>query len=121
MFLRRVFQGVDADKEDVLEDIAANLRNIFATKRGCGYFVRNYGFSDLSQGTTDEALAVLGAEIRENIRLFEPRLEILEIEEDYDDTTQKPTIQVRCRVRGADPELNFTIDPTTRTLAGRGD
>lgn len=114
MFLHKHFVP-GGHKMTEAEDIARNLGYILRTKRGCGYFVGSYGLSDSGYRTPEEMVEGLGREISENIRLYEPRVEVVAIEEVYDDNG-KATLGVNLRLRSGSEELRLVIDPTTNTF-----
>ncbi len=75
-------------------DIIRNLNNVLTTKRGYGYFLETFGLTDAAFRTTEEMVIVLSREIKENVRLYEPRVELIEIDEEYSDG-QRPRLIVK--------------------------
>ncbi len=60
-----------------IENILDNLNNVLNTKKGYGYFLKDFGIKDLNQYTTkDHIVSAVMEEIRNNIEKFEPRLEL---------------------------------------------
>lgn len=114
MFLRKHF--LDGAKLTVLEDVMQNLNWIFSTKRGSGYFLEDFGVGDVGFRTPAEMVVATSEEIRENIRLYEPRVEVIDIDEDWDETTNQPKLSVRLRLRDSTEKLQITVDLTKRTF-----
>lgn len=106
MFLRRKFlkEAVRAESEAIREDVG----HLFATRRGTGCFLPNFGFTDTGYRTPFEMVERLSAEIEENLRLFEPRLDLLEIDDRYlDDGSVQ--LHVRCRVRSSEEQVQLVV------------
>jgi phage baseplate assembly protein W len=91
MFIAKHFLNIPPDESD---DIRRNLKLILSTKRGTGYFLKNFGLSDVVFRTPEETVTVLTEELKENIRLFEPRVRLVKINEEYDDDGQRVTLVV---------------------------
>lgn len=108
MFLYKNF--VDGVTSTVLEDVARNLGHVLKTKRGTGYFLPNFGLTDTGFRTGEEMLNTLTAEITENIRLFEPRVELLEVDDEHDDDTGRARLVVRMRLRESTERLRLVVD-----------
>ena len=83
MFLRRKFLGQRRYTE--LEDIRDNLEAVLSSKRGSSFFLPTFGVTETGYRTPEEMITQLGREIEENIKLYEPRLRVLEIDEVYGD------------------------------------
>jgi len=109
LFLAKHFLGLPVDE---LEDIERNLGFVLSSKRACGYFLDNFGLSEMTFRTPEEAVVRLSAEIEENIRLYEPRVVLLKIGEVYDDGGRVKLV-VRLRVRAHDEPIRLVIDPTS--------
>jgi phage baseplate assembly protein W len=114
VFLRKHF--LDRVELTPLEDIMQNLRWIFSTRRGSGYFLDDFGVSDVGFRTPAEMVVATSDEIRQNIRMYEPRVEILEIDEDWDDITNQPKLIIRLRLRDQKEKLRLTVDIAKRTF-----
>jgi phage baseplate assembly protein W len=108
MFLYKHFQ--EGDKLSELDDVCRNLSHVLRSKRGTGYFLRNFGLSEVGFRTPEEMVTTLTAELRENIRLFEPRVELLKVDEDYDDEGRRSGLIVELRLRGAKERLEVIVD-----------
>jgi phage baseplate assembly protein W len=109
MFLYKNFVG-GQEKTTELEDIVRNLGHVLKTKRGCGYFLENFGLSDVGYRTPEEMVVALTAELEENIRLFEPRVVVTGIDEEYDDAGHRTHLVVGLRVRDATEKLAIVFD-----------
>jgi hypothetical protein len=82
MFLYKNFLG--GRDSSVMEDVIRNLSYVLRTKRGTGYFLEKFGTSDIGFRTPEEMVVALTSEIRENVRLWEPRVEVIDVDEDWD-------------------------------------
>ena len=90
MFLYKHFvRGTELGE---IEDIIRNLTHVLRTKRGTGYFLQNFGLSEVGFRTPEAMVTTLTAELRENIRLYEPRVEFVDVDEDYDDEGRRSTL-----------------------------
>lgn len=83
---------------------------MLSTKRGTGYFLKNFGLSDAAFRTPEETVTVLSEELRENIRLFEPRVELVKINEVYDDDGRRVSLVVVLARRGTKDLLHLSVD-----------
>lgn len=114
MFLYKHFvSGVGTSE---LDDVVRNLRFVLGTKRGAGYFLRSFGLTDVGYRTQEEMVVRLTAEIEENIRLYEPRVELLGIDEAYNDEGERARLEVKLRLRGTEERLSLVVDLATRTF-----
>lgn len=99
MFIRRKFLGQTRAVEGA--DIRDNLRHLLTTKRGMGYFLPDFGVTDTGARSASEMVEHLSREVTENIVRFEPRVEVVEIEDDYlDDGSLRLTVKCRQRNNG---------------------
>ncbi|WP_437594393.1 GPW/gp25 family protein [Sorangium sp. So ce1000] len=114
MFLYKHFVSGQGTSEG--EDVVRNLRFVLGTKRGAGYFLPSFGLTDVGYRTHEEMVVTLMAEIEENIRLFEPRVEVLGIDEVYDDDGGRARLEVNLRLRGTEERLELVVDLATRTF-----
>lgn len=112
MFLAKHFLGAGADE---LEDIQRNLGFVLSSKRGCGYFLTSFGLSEMTFRTPEEAVVRLSAEIEENIRLYEPRVALVKINEVYDDDGRVKLV-IRLRLRSKDETLRLVVDAKNATF-----
>ncbi len=108
MFLHRKFLG--GKPLSLADSVRANLRHVLGTRRGTGYFLRNFGLSEVGFKTPEHWVATLLVEVRENIRLYEPRVEIVRVEEDFDDDGQRSKIVVELALRGEGDRLDLVFD-----------
>lgn len=114
MFLRKHF--LDRATLSPLDDIMENLRWIFSTRRGSGYFLEDFGVSDVGFRTPAEMVVATTNEIRHNIRVYEPRVEVIDVDEDWDDVTNQPKLIVRLRLRDQKEKLNLVVDLANRSF-----
>lgn len=118
MFLHKHFGT--GPEGDLLDDVIRNLRHVLGTKRGHGYFLPSFGLTDVGHRTPEEMVVALTAEIQENIRLYEPRVELVDIDEEYEEEGRRARLVVHVRLREAGerlrlrfhvPEGRFDIEP----------
>jgi phage baseplate assembly protein W len=114
MFLYKNFLGGRETSE--LADVLRNLSYVLGTKRGTGYFLENFGTSDIGFRTPEEMVVALTSEIRENVRLWEPRVEIIDIDEDWDDAGRRTVLVVRMRLRGSKEGVHVVVDLAKRSF-----
>lgn len=110
MFIAKHFLGVPPDEA---EDIRRNLELVLSTKRGTGYFLKNFGLSDAVFRTPEETVTVLGEELKENIRLYEPRVELIKINEVYDDEGRRVSLVVVLQRRATKALMHLNVDLKT--------
>lgn len=113
MFLRKHF--VDGVTTSELEDVIQNLNHVLGTKRGSSYFLRTFGLTDVGYRTPEEMIVQLTAEIKENIELYEPRVELLGVDEVYDEG-RRARLVVHLRLRDGSARLRLSVDPAKRAL-----
>ncbi len=114
MFLRKHF--LDGAELTVLEDVMQNLSFIFATRRGSGYFLDDFGISDVGFRTPSEMVVSMTDEIRQTVRLYEPRVEVIDIDEDWDELTNQPKLTLRLRLRERSERLEVVVDVAKRSF-----
>jgi len=98
VFLNKHFG--DPTITDDVEDIIRNLGYIFRTRRGSGYFRPTFGLTGPGHRTRDEMVLLLKGEIEENIRLYEPRVELMDVAEVQDDKDGLPLIVAKMKILG---------------------
>ncbi|HVZ35194.1 MAG TPA: GPW/gp25 family protein [Polyangiaceae bacterium] len=114
MFLRKHF--LDGVELTLLEDVMQNLSWILSTRRGSGYFLEDFGVSDVGFRTPAEMVVSMTDEIRQNIRLYEPRVEVIDVDEDWDETSNQPKLVVRLRLRERSEKLEVIVDLAKRSF-----
>lgn len=114
MFLHKHFG--DGGEISETDDIVRNLGHVLRTKRGCGYFLSSFGLSDAGYRTPEEMIMRLTAEIAENVRLYEPRVQMIDVDEEYDDGGNRARLVVRLRLRSKADKLGIVIDLRTNTF-----
>jgi hypothetical protein len=113
MFLYKHFLPQHAGSE--LNDIVRNIGFLLRSKQGCGSFLRGFGISETGYRTPEEMITELSREIRESLSQYEPRVEITEIEEVYDDGG-RVSLKVHCRVRATDQTLGISLEAGRREV-----
>jgi predicted component of type VI protein secretion system len=114
MFFRKHF--LDGVELSVLEDVMQNLNWIFSTRRGSGYFLEDFGVSDVGFRTPSEMVVTMTDEIRQTIRLYEPRVEVIDVDEDWDEITNQPKLILRLRLRKQSDKLEVVVDLAKRSF-----
>ena len=114
-FLERKFLGKRDDT--LLDEVMKNVGYLLRAKRGAAWFRPDFGITETGFRTGEEMLLVLEKELRENIAAFEPRLEVLEVSEEYEEDSQRPKLVVRCRLKESKELLRLTLDPGTRSVS----
>ena len=109
MFLYKHFVSPEAPGTE-LEDISRNLSFVLKTKRGAGYFLKNFGLTDVGYRTPEEMVVGITAEIEENIRLFEPRVVLAGVDEEYSDSGGRTKLVVNLRRRDAKERIAIVVD-----------
>lgn len=96
MFLRK-FQRRQTD-EGLLQAILDNLNNVLNTKKGFGSFVKELGIGDWNEyKSRDKIVETIIEEIKENVRRFEPRVILTEIEEVESGSPSRVRFEVKCK------------------------
>lgn len=116
MFLYRNFISDDAADGDEMADIMRNLQWILDTKRGSGYFIKEFGLTQGGFRTNAEIIQVYTEEIREIIELFEPRLTFIELGDDYDPDTGRIKLEIGCKLTDTGQPVTMVLDPKTQKL-----
>lgn len=113
MFLYKHF--LQGNQLGELDDVIRNLSNVLHTKRSTGYFLPTFGLTEVGYRTPEQMVNSLKAELRENIRLYEPRIELIDIDEDYDDDGRRSTLAIHFRLRSSREraELVFNLKENT--------
>jgi predicted component of type VI protein secretion system len=115
MFLHKHFGDGEGGGGE-LDDVARNLAHVLGTRRGAGYFLKSFGLSDAGFRTPEESVTALTAELREAIRLYEPRVELVDIDEDYDDEGARARLVVALRLRDRGERLRLVVDLHSRSF-----
>lgn len=113
-FLHRKFEG---GKESQLEDILRNLHYILHSKRDASPFLADFGLSEPVHSSAEEALLRFSEELSSSIARYEPRVEVVEVEEVHE--RDRPALAVQLRLRRTQELLALTVDPRGRTLRWR--
>src|SRR5689334_16799331 len=101
-FLYKKFLG---GEESELEDVIRNLGYLFGTKRGSGSFLRDFGLSETGYRTPEEMIEGVSHEIRESIKRYEPRVNVVEIEEIEGERGSR--LAIHCTLKGSDQKLKI--------------
>ncbi|MDB4991452.1 MAG: hypothetical protein JWN04_6630 [Myxococcaceae bacterium] len=99
------------------EDIRRNLGWLLSSVRGITSFQPALGLSDATHRPSSGLLEQLRKEILENIERYEPRLEVITIEEEWDEDAERPYLRVEGRIKKSDARLRLLVDANRRELA----
>ena len=100
------------ESDDDINSIIENLNNILNTKCGYGFFLQDFGISDyhhLNSGS--DITETIIKEISDNIKRFEPRIELLKIVDVTDDKSFQLSFTLECRVQDKVQPLKLFLDP----------
>jgi len=115
MFLYKHF--IDPTISDETEDVVRNLGHIFAARRGTGYFIPSFGLTGPGRRKGDEMLVLLMQEIEENIRLYEPRVELVgKIKEFHDNKAKSAKLVTTMRCLGSQEIVRMTANVSTQKV-----
>jgi hypothetical protein len=115
MFLYKHF--VDPTVSNETEDVVRNLRHVLGTRRGTGYFVPSFGLIGAGRRQGDETLVMLMDQMAENVRLYEPRVELVgKIKELHDDHGQGARLVATMRCLHSGDIVRMTLHVTHRTF-----
>jgi predicted component of type VI protein secretion system len=93
------------------EDIIQNLNFILNTKKYYGSVLDNYGIRDLNEFYDREGIIkVVVEEVLENIKEFEPRIEIVNITNKDSKNIFQLAFIIECRVLNTKKSLNMVFD-----------
>lgn len=115
MFLYKHFE--EGGELTELEDVIRNLGHVLHAKRGTGYFLQNFGLSEVGFRTPEEMVTTLTREIRENVKLYEPRVELIDVDEEYDDDGHRARLLVGLRMRDKKQRLQVVVDLKNSSLS----
>ncbi|RKH12223.1 hypothetical protein D7Y13_23435 [Corallococcus praedator] len=115
-FLHRKFLGV---METPREAVLRNLGHLLQAKRGAASLLPGFGLTETGFRSDAERVAGLSAEIRETLACYEPRVEVVEINEEPARAGGAPGLVVRLRLRGSLEPMELLLDPGSRRLRER--
>lgn len=108
MFLHRKFLGDNRSSE--VDDVVRNVRYILDSRRGSAWFRDDFGLRTEGFRTQEQFVTVLTAQIQETLRRYEPRLDIVDVDEEHDDDGRVRLV-VRCRIKGHNEMLVISQRP----------
>lgn len=112
MFLQRHFLNRSTTE---LEDIEQNLSLVFRSKSGAGYDFQQMGLPDIHFRTADEAVTTLREVLPALVARHEPRLEVIDVDDDYDDDG-RPFVTVACVQRSTGAPVEIVVDGRTAVV-----
>ena len=111
-----VYRRLTGRQQTEVEDVVSNLRYILGARRGAASVLPDFGLSGLVPSTPDELFKWIDREVRQVILRYEPRVEILEIEEDYDEDNH-PHLRLHLRLLSTQEDLRLLLDPRRQELS----
>jgi predicted component of type VI protein secretion system len=114
-----IYRRLTGRTETELEDVIRNLRHVLGARRGAASILPDFGLSGLVPSTPEELYKWIDREVRQVILRYEPRVEIVEIEEDYDEDG-RPRLRLHLRLRSSAEDLRLLLDPRRQELTGQG-
>ena len=116
MFLRRKFpQNRTATEATEMADICRNLRVVFNARRGAGSFDEQFGLDVAAYGSRVDAAERMKVQIRQNVERFEPRLNVVSVEEEYDESG-KPFLEIICELNATGERIRVATGVGLRGL-----
>ena len=94
-----------------LEEIVRHLNSLLNTKRHYGSFYEKLGISDCSSFSNQkELLETLEIEIRENLHLYEPRIELININPLPHSLLNHLRFELECKISDDPQSLFVTVN-----------
>lgn len=94
-----------------LANIVENLNNILNTKKKYGSFITDLGIDDLNEFRSQEDMvAIVIQEVKKSIEQYEPRVELLGIEPQKNDSSFVLSFKIDCMVRRNSESLHLVFD-----------
>ena len=116
MFLRKFQRRPSA--EGPLQAIIDNLNNVLNTKKGFGSFVREMGIGDWNAyKARDKIVETIIEEIKENVKRFEPRVDMSEIEEVDSGSPFRVRFQVKCMFADKQRPIYIVLDSSENRIS----
>ncbi|RYZ43936.1 MAG: hypothetical protein EOO71_01465 [Myxococcaceae bacterium] len=115
-FLHRKFLGLT---ETPREAVMRNLSHLLQAKRGAASMLPGFGLTETGFRSDAERLAGLSEEIRETLSRYEPRVEVMEIDEEPAAEGGAPGLVVHLLLRDSREPLDLLLGPGARPLRER--
>ena len=97
--------------EPYLKSIVDNLNNILNTKKEYGSVLENFGIRDLNEYSSREQISVaVLEEVKQNIELYEPRVELVDISMEDTDNPFIISLRIDCVVRDLSQTIQISFD-----------
>jgi len=107
-----LLKKISAGDEDEIQSIVDNLNNLLNTKRGWGFFLKDFGISDYNHLHSRDNIAELAIrEVSENIERFEPRVKLVKIVDLENDEQFRLSFRIDCMIRENARSLVLFMDP----------
>lgn len=112
VFFNKFLPGSHAKPiEPYLKSIVDNLNNILNTKKDYGSFLENFGIRDLNEYSSREHISVaVMEEVKQNIELYEPRVELVDITMEDNDDPFVISLKIDCIVRDLSQTIQIAFD-----------
>ena len=104
-------------KDPVLNSIIANLNNILNTRMGYGSPIKDFGIRDMNEYTSrDHISSAVMEEVKRNIELYEPGVELIDITIDDDTSSFKLSFKIECRIKKNARSLRMVFDTVLNSV-----
>ena len=99
-------------EDDEINSIIENINNILTTRRDYGFFLQDFGMSDHHHlNSCDDIAAIIINELKENIKNFESRVEVVDIVNIKNDGDFRMSFSIDCLIRDNGRPLKLFLDP----------
>lgn len=106
-----VGSGAEPSGQQDIHEIIDNLNSILNTKKDYGAPLGNLGIEDLNHYSSKGDIArVIIDEILYNVETFEPRLQVVSIEQKENDNPMYLSFRLQCRLLDKAQEMDVVFD-----------
>ena len=104
--------------DSLIESVIKNLSHVLNTRRDYGSFLSDFGIDDLSHCSSRDALIeLLTDRVRTCIERYEPRVEILDINAEPDESPMRVSMVLSCRIIDSRTAFDLTFDTAGSRMA----
>jgi type VI secretion system lysozyme-like protein len=97
--------------EPYLMSIVENINNILNTKKDYGSFLQDFGIRDLNEYSSREDISIaVIEEVKQNIKLYEPRVELVNITMEQNDDPFVISFTIDCIVLNHSRAIHLIFD-----------
>lgn len=85
--------------DDMISDIMQNLQHVLNVRKGYGSVIKNMGIGDYNQyHNQKDVVNTIIEEIKENVVLYEPRVQLIDIKEVKSEHAFRIRFELKCRI-----------------------